>query len=201
LGFKITSWSGDINKLMDTNMKGGAITILVAGFVIFIIAFLGCCGALKENSCMLSTYAGLILILVVLQCVGAYFAIKYKTDIEDKISEGITKEFKKFEDRQDNELGLFVQEFQKTFECCGIKDKNDFKNDPPASCCQDDFSKDDPWKTCPLGNVKFNTGCVEKVKDTVGSYLGGLAGVAIALVAIQIIIILSACCLSREVRD
>ena len=55
LGVSITSWSGDFEHMLDTNMKGGAISVLVAGALIFLIAFLGCCGACKENSCMLST--------------------------------------------------------------------------------------------------------------------------------------------------
>ena len=67
--------------MIDINMKAGSVTILVTGVVIFLVAFLGCCGAIKGNSCMLSTYGGIILILVVVQCVGVYFAFKYKTNV------------------------------------------------------------------------------------------------------------------------
>ncbi|KAG8452433.1 hypothetical protein GDO86_004291 [Hymenochirus boettgeri] len=36
--------------------SGAPIVIIAVGVVIFLISFLGCCGALKENYCMVTTY-------------------------------------------------------------------------------------------------------------------------------------------------
>ena len=36
-------------------VKAAAITLCVVGGAVFLIAFLGCCGAMKENVCMLNT--------------------------------------------------------------------------------------------------------------------------------------------------
>lgn len=54
-GVTISTWSGSVQEALDMNLRAGSLTILVTGVVIFLLAFLGCCGACKENSCMLST--------------------------------------------------------------------------------------------------------------------------------------------------
>jgi len=203
-GFKITSFSGDFQGVVDSNMKTGAIVVLAAGFVIFLIAFLGCCGAIKENSCMLSVYGAIILILVIVQCVGAYLAFKYRTDLKAEITNGIAEEFKKFKD--DPEARKAVNKFQSSFECCGSANFTDWdkilkpEQIYPGSCC-----KGKNWENNEICNradvVKDGfKGCVDTVSNTVEKALGGLGGIAIGLVLIQLLIIVSACCLAREVR-
>ncbi len=54
-GIRITNFSGDLHGLLENNIKTGAIVVLVAGSIIFLIAFLGFCGACRKNSCMLTT--------------------------------------------------------------------------------------------------------------------------------------------------
>jgi len=200
LGFKISSFSGSVNEIINTNMQAGAIVVLAAGFFIFLIAFLGCCGAIKENSCMLTAYGGIILILVVVQCVGAYLAFKYRTDIKDTIEEGITIKFKQFKDEPT--VRKAVQEIQSQFGCCGSKGPDDYLPTGfiyPASCCDKSFSSNSS-ATCSPSELKFHDGCVNVVESKLSNALGGLGGVAIGLVLIQLLIIVSACCLAREVR-
>jgi CD63 antigen len=38
---------------------------LITGVVIFIIAFFGCCGAWRENSCMVYAYACCLIVVLV----------------------------------------------------------------------------------------------------------------------------------------
>ena len=39
----------------DATASGGPIVVIIVGVVIFFIAFFGCCGAWKENYCMVTT--------------------------------------------------------------------------------------------------------------------------------------------------
>lgn len=41
--------------IRDVTASGGPIVLIVVGVVIFFIAFFGCCGAWKENYCMVTT--------------------------------------------------------------------------------------------------------------------------------------------------
>ncbi|CAG2180438.1 unnamed protein product [Oppiella nova] len=204
LGFKIAMWSGDLEDIYHNNLKTGAIVVLAAGFLIFVLAFLGCCGAIKQNSCMLSTYGGLILILVVLQCVGAYFVLRDKGKIQDNIKDEISKNFQKWNDGTTDDVAKSIQLFQMTFECCGVKGDRDYTDAAgvPSSCCDKWAANKDHLakETCSRSQVKWKEGCADKLEHTLTNYMGGLGGVAIALVLIQLLIIVSACCLSREVR-
>lgn len=45
----------DFLNFFSANINGPAILLIIIGLVIFVIAFFGCCGAIKENYCMVLT--------------------------------------------------------------------------------------------------------------------------------------------------
>ena len=45
----------DFLNVFDSDVSGPAIVLIVIGLLIFIISFFGCCGAIKENYCMVLT--------------------------------------------------------------------------------------------------------------------------------------------------
>jgi CD63 antigen len=205
-GIRITNFSGDLHGLLENNIKTGAIVVLVAGSIIFLIAFLGFCGACRKNSCMLTTYGVIILLLVIVQCVGAYLAFHYKSDFEDDIKKGLKEKFgenfSKY--KTDGDIRKAIQNIQKAFDCCGYNSPNDYdsilgKNTWPASCCGETFESN-PNANCSSGKTPFVEGCIDSISNIVTKALNGLGGVAIALVLIQLLIIVSACCLAGEVR-
>ena len=51
----------DYLNFFDTNVNGPAIVLIVVGLIIFVIAFFGCCGAIKENYCMVLTVSPALL--------------------------------------------------------------------------------------------------------------------------------------------
>nr|XP_032641488.1 CD63 antigen [Chelonoidis abingdonii] len=53
----------DLNKTLvmsSASASGAPIVIIVVGVVIFFVSFFGCCGASKENYCMVTTFAILL---------------------------------------------------------------------------------------------------------------------------------------------
>ena len=129
-----------------------------------------------------------------------FASIKTSSQVDDKIYEAVAKEVNKFKGNKDG--NRVIQEVQKTFKCCGLKNyQQDYKNGIPASCCGQTEFNAEYSDVCDQSKVEYTEGCGEKVKNTLNNYLGGLGGVAIALILIQLLIVLSACCLSREVRN
>jgi len=72
--------------------SNSAVTLIVIGCLIFIIAFLGCCGALRENHCMLVTFGGIILVFLLIQLIGAGLILGYKSKVKEAVEDGILKQ-------------------------------------------------------------------------------------------------------------
>nr|XP_002122111.1 CD9 antigen-like isoform X1 [Ciona intestinalis] len=74
--------------------QAGAIVFVVAGSLILIIGFFGCCGAIKESTCLLGTYFGFLFVIFGLQLgIGIWALVSYdsmETAINDamKVKEG-----------------------------------------------------------------------------------------------------------------
>jgi ABC-type transport system involved in multi-copper enzyme maturation permease subunit len=66
--------------------KSAAVIEIIFGVAISIFAFLGCCGAIKQNKCLLFTYAVLTLIAFILVLVAGVLAVVYKGDVKEVIS-------------------------------------------------------------------------------------------------------------------
>uniref|UniRef100_A0A0X3PFE2 CD63 antigen n=1 Tax=Schistocephalus solidus TaxID=70667 RepID=A0A0X3PFE2_SCHSO len=55
--------------------------ILTMGLLVFLIGFLGCCGACKENICMLKTFAAIIIVLLILQIIAGILVFVYRSKV------------------------------------------------------------------------------------------------------------------------
>jgi hypothetical protein len=49
------------NHLKDVDVTGSPIALIVVGSIVFIVAFYGCCGAIRESHCMVVTVRNTIL--------------------------------------------------------------------------------------------------------------------------------------------
>jgi CD63 antigen len=49
------------NHLKDVDVSASPIGLIVVGSIVFIIAFYGCCGAIRESHCMVVTVRGTVL--------------------------------------------------------------------------------------------------------------------------------------------
>lgn len=60
VGAYVQSQLHEYLNFFDTNVNGPAILLIVVGLVIFVISFFGCCGAIKENYCMVLTVSEML---------------------------------------------------------------------------------------------------------------------------------------------
>ncbi|OXU31611.1 CD63 antigen isoform X1 [Nasonia vitripennis] len=177
--------------------------LIIVGAVIFIIAFFGCCGAIRESHCMIITFAVLLLTLLVIQvAVAAYAFVQFKGDdskgkIEDLIHDMVNKYFddKKYQDAV-NAMQTFAQ-------CCGYNSYRDYTNNDkningsiPYSCC--DINE---GKTCSVDQIKFHDGCRDKVYTLYKKFSNGLAGLAIGIAVVELIGIIFSFCLANSIRN
>ncbi|GAA55584.1 23 kDa integral membrane protein, partial [Clonorchis sinensis] len=123
---KFSDYGPELQKVW----QAAPIALIVLGAIILLVSFLGCCGAIKENVCMLYTYGVLLVILLIAEIVAAIMTVVYK----DKIDPEIEKIFKDaVRDYPKPEIQQSIDLIQKTFECCGATGPEDY-GVVPESC-------------------------------------------------------------------
>lgn len=180
-----------------------AIFIIVVGVIIFGIAFLGCCGAVKENYCMVMTFAVLLFIIFVMEFAAGIAAYVYKNKIHDLLDENMKQEVHDYngtsKDREWDDM-------QKNLKCCGSSSPLDwhtsnntlFQNGTfPDSCCMDvhpGFCLNDT--TSPV----YEKGCLFALEDYIVNNIAVIGGVGIGIAFVEVVGIIFACCLARAIK-
>lgn len=186
---------------IQENVSFPSITLIVIGVIIFIIAFFGCCGAIRESHCMIVTFASLLLTILIIQVAVAIYAfvvLKNSDDLTASIKKVYADEiFPKY--GQDDESTKVIDEVQILLECCGVQDYSDFLKKGvqiPYSCCKN-AKKDD---ICPPTNA-FKDGCAPRLLDFFKFAGATLGGVALGIAAVELIGIIFALCLANSIKN
>ncbi|XP_055296819.1 23 kDa integral membrane protein-like isoform X2 [Sitodiplosis mosellana] len=190
----------DYHDFIDYDLTPYPILLIVAGCVVFLIAFLGCCGACKESTCMIFLYS-IIVILIVAFEVGIIVAAYVKrNDVENIVDKKLNYTLHKV-----NEIDTFAASWhllQTELKCCGIKGPEDWdgilpgQNSLPASCCLREKGAQ-----CSKGDASVQKdGCKAKFLDYLKSNLVTVAGVGIGVAVIQLFAIVFSCCLYSAYR-
>jgi len=185
--------------------QGPPIAMMVFGSVMFVIAFMGCCGAIRESNCMIMTYSILLFLMLVIEIGIAVAVIYYKDDFSQVIRKGFQDSIREYE----NDPG--VQEAwdsaQQGLKCCGANDYRDWgsvKFGPivvgsvPDSCCVSQSTGCGRGQATLPTNI-FTTGCVDKALEKLQSDKIVYAGVILA--GVELIGIIFACCLGARFRN
>lgn len=185
---------------ITNNLKFPAITLIVVGSIIFIIAFLGCCGAIRENYCMVVTFACLLLTILIIQvAISIYVFVTVKNFDENDFKKIYTENLFLAYNTGNQEQKSTVDAIQETLKCCGIEHPQDFTTrlgiPIPGSCCSKQVSD-----ICsPL--EAYNEGCVTTIVNIFKSALTVLGGVALGIAAAELIGIIFALCLANSVKN
>ncbi|CAH8462623.1 unnamed protein product [Heterobilharzia americana] len=177
---KFSQYGANLHKVW----QAAPIAIIVVGVVILIVSFLGCCGALKENVCMLYMYAFFLIVLLIAELAAAIVAVVYKDKIDAEVDTLMTDALK----HETEEIRNFMDLVQSSFHCCGAKGPSDYTPTVPNSCKGE-------------GNEVFPEGCV----DVFGAFLKRnliiVACVAFGVCFFQLLSIIIACCLGQQIRE
>ena len=59
----------DYLNFLGDNYTNTPVFIIILGAIIFVVAFFGCCGAMKENKCLMYTYGFLLFVILIAQVI------------------------------------------------------------------------------------------------------------------------------------
>lgn len=107
----------DYDKIFeDYNVHVAPIVFIVLGSIIFVIAFFGCCGAMRESQCLTNLYATMMLVLIIGQIILASFIFVYRTDVTDAAVKAYDRIFQNRDQQANREIIDTVQSNVSTIE-------------------------------------------------------------------------------------
>ncbi|CAL8291276.1 unnamed protein product [Boreogadus saida] len=193
----------------------GVYIVLAMGGMLFLLGFLGCCGAIRENKCLLLFFFMLILLIFLAELAAAILAFIFR---EHLTREYFTKELKRHYQGYNN-TDVFTSTWNgimNTFDCCGVNSPEDFKESlfkslnhddmVPAACCQRPSQPadmaDPSQEQCLRGNMMFrnNKGCYSAVVDYFELYIYVAGASAIVVLTIELFAMVFAMCLFRGIQ-
>jgi len=187
---QVRTWVGDLGM---NQYWTGLYILMAASSVIILISICGCTGALTANSCLLATSAFLVLLAIILELSGGIFMLVHGTH-NSKLTPWLEKRFiilirdSNYNDKA-NDLLNVVQE---NVGCCGSYNYQDFDRSRLAipESCRDKVS----------GNV-YQDGCVKKFSYFIEKRAGWIAGIALFIGFLQIILVCLTFVYWKRIRD
>ncbi|BFZ21681.1 hypothetical protein BsWGS_24720 [Bradybaena similaris] len=188
-------------NFFGNDYMGPGILLIVVGVIIFLLAFFGCCGAVRENYCLTMTFAVCLGIIFILEIAGGIAGFVLREKIENEIKDVLSRNI----EQKHNDSGAIESwnNLQKEFECCGANNYTDWVtagvNPIPASCeCAASKSADQCYTY--FGRRLNKAGCAKELEVWLQGKIVIIGGVGIGLAFVQVVGIVFACCLARAIK-
>lgn len=203
LGVYVQIALNDTMKMTSLSSSGAPIVILIVGVIIFFISFFGCCGAWKENYCMVTTFAILLTLIFLVEIAAAIAGYIFRNQIEKAVNDQIRDTMRKY--KANSTLARDFDDLQRRYSCCGATNYTDWFNvtgvpehTVPKSCCKDNTTD---CTTNPSSSNVFNEGCATKIEQLLKKHILIVAGVALGIAFFELLGIIFACCLMKGIRS
>ncbi|XP_060076189.1 CD151 antigen-like [Ylistrum balloti] len=208
----------------STLVQSSSVIIIVTGVILFLIGFIGCCGAYKENVCMLGIYAAVVLVIIIIEIAGIAVAAAFQSQVTDELKSGLKKHIMEDYDGTGTKdtFTFFIDATQVQFDCCGVDSHKEFLNATkwnrgnatiPLSCCvlrnKDDYSSNpsqaearDPncQRSPDTTNSYINKPCYNSIKDFAMKNARNIIIVGVVVLLVEVICFIIAVCLCNRLR-
>ncbi|XP_012277768.1 CD63 antigen isoform X2 [Orussus abietinus] len=196
----------DFSHFLDPSYFSPATLLIVVGAFVFVIAILGCCGALRESTCMVLVFAVSLSLVLILEVAAAIAAYALQDGIKSLLAEKINATMHIYD--TNHEAAAAVDFMQSRLHCCGYYSHRDWDavtwgtDDGvavPDSCCAWSTRPDISVNTTVCGGF-YEEGCLGRLSIIVHRSTVYLGTGAFAIALIQLTGIMFACMLGRAIR-
>ncbi|XP_006794142.1 CD63 antigen [Neolamprologus brichardi] len=192
-------------KITDPTASAAPIILIGVGVVIFFISFFGCCGAFKENHCMVATFAVLLSLIVIVEIAAAIVGYVFRNKLSTIVHDSFTDMISKYE-KGAPEFRETVDNLQHNLKCCGVNSSSDWKgfgsvvDSVPDSCCKN------VTKGCGKGTMTdsdkvYQQGCSAAMETALKNNILWVIVAAVVIAILQLLGIVFACCLMKGIRE
>ncbi|XP_054739207.1 23 kDa integral membrane protein-like [Anastrepha obliqua] len=182
---------GSVAQTMEANSI--PIAILVLGSVIFIISFLGCCGAIRENTCCTMTYSVFMLVLFLAQIALIVLVWTQRVKLLNYMNQVVSTIW-----NQHKTDPKVMDALQLTFNCCGLNGSTDYTfnlESIPNSCCGSSAV------SCSVLDALKKPGCSAAFTNFWDKSIDIVRYAGLGVAAIELVAFIFACCLANQVRN
>jgi len=168
-----------------------AYALIGIGALVFLIGFLGCCGALKENKCLLGLYLFFLIIIAGAEIAAGVLGFIHKTNIEDKIGATLENKWNQYYNGNANTsvtIKTAIDAVEHGLKCCNYVTISEKSSQAAQNHCK-------------RGDGTKLKGCLEKLRDWIKQNAPILIGVACGFGGLEIFGIICAICLCRAVGE
>lgn len=185
----------------EVNVSAAPIALIVVGSIVFIIAFFGCCGAIRESHCMVVTFAVFLLVILIIEIAIGIVAFVKRDEggVDRALNASLTEIFAKYP--TDNNTKNEVDNLQHELQCCGVDGPGYWISkqlEVPPSCC---VLPNIQCNTYSNPDQVFQDGCLDKLKQmlsNIGLLLGALA---VTVGVVEITGVVFALCLASSIKN
>ncbi|AWP10490.1 putative tetraspanin-33-like [Scophthalmus maximus] len=199
--------------VVDTLTFDPALLLIVVGSVMFLMTFLGCCGALRNAPCLLRTFLGILVVVLLLQIAAGVVGYLFTDMVMERTERLMMKAIVRY--REDRDLENAIDFVQKKFHCCGVDGHRDWSQNIYFECSETNPSLEAcgvPFSCCvhlqnqtvlntmcgygmqqlderPAAQDVFIVGCLEKTVRWAKNNLLLVAGLTGGLLLLEVLMI------------
>lgn len=199
--------------VVDTLTLDPALLLIVVGSATFLITFIGCWGALRNATCLLKTFLGVLVVVLLLQVAAGVVGYLFTDQVMERTERLMLKAVVRY--REDRDLENAIDFVQKKFQCCGVESYKDWSKNAyfecsdtnpsleacgvPFSCCRPEHNQTVLNTMCGYGVQEddefsardeiFTLGCLEKTILWAKNHLLLVTGLSAGLLLLEVLMI------------
>lgn len=185
-------------QFIDEKFFSAPMILIVVGVIVFMVAFFGCCGAIKESNAMLITFAVMLGLIFIMEVAGGITGYLLQDDIHGMLETRMASGMQDYGKHQDITNSWDVLQYD--LKCCGVKSGTDwepvFQNTTlPHSCCPGL-----PVDVECVDDKASQVGCLATLQALLEENTVRIGAFGIGVACVQLIGVIFACCLARSIR-
>lgn len=179
--------------------------LIAVGAIIFFIAFFGCCGAVRENYCMIVTFTSLLVLVFILELSGGISGYVLRSRASEVIQSKMNDTMQKYNSSE--EIAFVWDRLQLEFDCCGTMEPRDWipanstSEQLPMTCCKPTVGAFGTSNCTLLSQNLHKDGCFPKFLFFIKAHAVQLGGVGIGVAFLQAMGIWFSIYLARSIKN
>ncbi|KAM9334475.1 tetraspanin-11 [Symphorus nematophorus] len=201
-----------LSLLASSTFAVSAYILILAGSLVVVTGFLGCCAVIREQRGCLSTYFCCLLVIFLIELVAGVLAYVYYQRLSEELKQHLNQTMTENYAQPGKEaITLAVDRLQQDFKCCGSNNSHDWmvsayiSSKPaegrvvPDSCCKT-ITPLCGKRDHPSNIYKVEGGCITKLEQFLADHLLVIGAVGIGVACLQICGMVFTSCLYRRIK-